>query len=58
MRRSTVVVSEHHLVVIGIRTYDSYLPDLRRLDRKEVVLVLEENDRLTCNLEGMVLMFL
>ena len=58
MRRSTVIVSEHHLVIVGIRSHDCNLPYLGCFYRKNVIVVLEKHYRLSCHLEGMVLMFL
>ena len=55
MCRVSVVVAEHHRAVGCVRTENGDLPDLLRLERKDIV-VLEENHGLACNVESLLSM--
>ena len=46
-----VVVTPHHGLIVGIRTNDGNLL-LALLQRQDVVIVLQENDRLARHVEG------
>ena len=56
MRRVSVIVAEHHRAVGCVRTENGDLPDLLRLERKDVVVVLEENHGFACNVESLLCM--